>query len=92
MMKEYKIGGSLKQDQSDPVTLPAHVNGSGTLDQLVETARDYATASTAENTNKACATDWKHCARWCRFKGTDPLPPSPEMIGLCLTDLAAQCG
>lgn len=80
-----------ERDRSDrgAITLPAHVAGSGTLDRLVDTARDYAKASTAENTNKAYAADWKHFARWCRLKGTDPLPPSPEMIGLYLTDLAA---
>ena len=77
------------QVSTDPIALPAHVAGSGTLDRLVDTARDYARASTAENTNKAYAADWKHFARWCRLKGTDPLPPSPEMIGLYLTDLAA---
>ena len=71
------------------IALPAHVAGSGTLDRLVDTARDYARAATAENTNKAYAADWKHFARWCGLKGTDPLPPSPEMIGLYLTDLAA---
>lgn len=83
-----------EDDETDPtsseaLTLPSHVAGSGTLDRLVDTARDYAKASTAENTNKAYAADWKHFARWCRLKGTDPLPPSPEMIGLYLTDLAA---
>lgn len=71
------------------IALPSHVAGSGSLDRLVDAARDYARASTAENTNKAYAADWKHFARWCRLKGTDPLPPSPEMIGLYLTDLAA---
>ncbi|MDJ0828071.1 MAG: tyrosine-type recombinase/integrase [Rhodobacter sp.] len=71
------------------IALPSHVAGSGTLDRLVENARGYAKASTAENTNKAYAADWKHFARWCRQKGTDPLPPSPEMIGLYLTDLVA---
>ena len=76
----------------DGIALPAHIAGSGTLDRLVDTARDYAKASTAENTNKAYAADWKHFARWCRLKGTDPLPPSPEMIGLYLTDLAAPTG
>ncbi len=74
------------------IALPSHVAGSGTLDRLVDTARDYAKASTAENTNKAYAGDWKHFARWCRRKGTEPLPPSPEMIGLYLTDLAAPTG
>lgn len=74
---------------STSIALPSHVAGSGTLDRLVDTARDYAKASTAENTNKAYTADWKHFARWCRLKGTDPLLPSPEMIGLYLTDLAA---
>ena len=83
-----------ERDEREPegrgtIALPSHVAGSGTLDRLVENARDYAKASTAENTNKAYAADWKHFARWCRLKGTDPLPPSPEMIGLYLTDLAA---
>ena len=79
----------------EALTLPSHVAGSGTLDRLVDTARDYAVASTAENTNKAYAADWKHFTRWCRLKGwydqcgADPLPPSPEMIALYLTDLAA---
>ncbi|MDC0116199.1 integrase, partial [Octadecabacter sp.] len=77
------------QDNSDGIALPAHVAGSGTLDRLVDTARDYAKAATSENTNKAYAADWKHFGRWCRIKGTEPLPPSPEMIGLYLADLAA---
>jgi len=78
-----------EHSDGDAIALPSHVAGSGTLDRLVENARDYAKASMAENTNKAYAADWKHFARWCRMKGTDPLPPSPEMIGLYLTDLAA---
>ena len=78
--------------ESAPLALPSQVAGSGTLDRLVEKARDYAKASTAENTNKAYAADWKHFARWCRLKGTDPLPPSAELIGLYLTDLAAPTG
>ncbi|OWU67076.1 integrase [Roseovarius sp. 22II1-1F6A] len=71
------------------IALPAHVAGSGNLDRLVDTARDYAKASTAENTNKAYAADWRHFSRWCRLKGTAPLPPSAEMIGLYLADLAS---
>ncbi len=73
---------------SGAFALPSHVASSGTLDQLVDAARDYAKAATAENTNKAYTADWTHFARWCRRKGPDPLPPSPEVIGLYLTDLA----
>ena len=77
---------------NDPIALPSHVAGSGTLDRLIDTARDYAEASTAGNTNKAYAADWKHFTRWCRLKGTEPLPPSPEMVGLYVADLAAPAG
>lgn len=76
------------KDKDTQITLPAHVAGSGTLDRLVETARDYARDAASENTRKAYAKDWAHFARWCRMRGTDPLPPSPEMIGLYLADLA----
>lgn len=81
-----------EQVESASIVLPAHVAGSGTLDQLIDTARGYAEASTAENTNKAYAADWKHFCRWCRLKGTEPLPPAPEMIGLYVADLAAPTG
>ncbi len=77
---------------SDPIALPAHVAGSGTLDRLVDTARDYARAAASDNTLKAYAKDWTHFARWCRMKGAEPLPPSPEMIGLYLADLASGSG
>lgn len=73
-------------------TLPAHVGGSGALDLLVETARDYARAAASENTLKAYAKDWAHFARWCRMCGAEPLPPSPELIGLYIADLAAPQG
>lgn len=80
------------QEKSKGITLPSHVAGSGTLDQLVETARGYAKQAASENTLKAYAKDWANFARWCRLKGTDPLPPSPEIIGLYLADLAAPTG
>lgn len=71
------------------ITLPEHVAGSGALDRLVETARDYARNAASENTLKAYKADWAHFARWCRMRGSEPLPPSPELIGLYLADLAS---
>jgi integrase len=100
----YNIAQDDESDQkkSDGIALPSHVAGSGTLDRLVDTARDYAKASTAENTNKAYTADWKHFGRWCRRHGADPLGggdpvdtapcPDPQLIGLYLTDLAAPVG
>lgn len=75
--------------RSAALTLPSFVAGSGTLDRLVDTARDYARSAVADNTLKAYAKDWAHFTRWCRMKGTEPVPPSPEIIGLYLADLAA---
>jgi integrase len=77
---------------SEALTLSAFVAGSGALDRLVDMARDYARAAASENTLKAYAKDWAHFARWCRMKGAEPLPPSPEMIGLYLADLASGPG
>ncbi len=79
-------------NSSDPFSLPAHVAGSGALDRLVDTARDYAEAAASDNTLKAYAKDWAQFARWCRMRGTAPLPPSPEMIGLYIADLASPSG
>jgi integrase len=74
------------------ITLPAEIAGSGTLDRLVETARDYARAAASENTLKAYARDWAQFARWCRMRGAEPLPCAPQLIGLYIADLAAPGG
>jgi integrase len=95
---EAPIGPSINEgDESgrpadDAISLPSFVAGSGALDRLVDTARDYARAAASDNTLKAYAKDWTHFARWCRMKGAEPLSPSPEMIGLYLADLATGSG
>ncbi len=65
------------------------VPGSGNLDRLVDTAKDYARQATAENTNAAYKTDWAHFSSWCRRRGAEPLPPSPELLGLYIANCAA---
>jgi integrase len=80
------------QDGPPPLALPPQVAGSGTLDRLAETARGYARAAASENTLKAYAADWAQFARWCRMRGAEPLPPSPQLIGLYIADLAAPQG
>jgi len=91
-------GSSFNEDNErdrpddEALSLPSFVAGSGALDRLVDTARDYARAAASENTLKAYAKDWAHFARWCRMKGAEPLPPSAEMIGLYLADLASGSG
>ncbi|MFN4156273.1 MAG: tyrosine-type recombinase/integrase [Paracoccaceae bacterium] len=71
---------------------PLQLAGSGALDRLAETARDYARAAVSDNTLKAYAKDWAQFARWCRMRGAEPLPPSPEVVGLYIADLAAPQG
>ena len=92
MAKEYNSHSFAKQGETSDIILPSHVAASGTLDRLVDTARDYARAAASENTLKAYAKDWAHFGRWCRMNGAESLPPSPEMIGLYLADLAAPTG
>jgi integrase len=92
MEEEYKSGATPEQGQGEEIARPSSVAGSGALDRLVETARDYARAAASDNTLKAYARDWAHFARWCRMKGTEPLPPSAEMIGLYIADLASGSG
>jgi integrase len=74
------------------IALPADVAGSGRLDRLVDAARGYARAAVADNTLRAYGRDWAHFARWCRLRGTDPMPPVPELVGLYIADLAAPQG
>ena len=67
--------GESAQDKNDGIPLHAHIAGSGTL--------------APDTTLKAYTKDWAHLARWCRMKGAEPLPPSPELIGLYLANLAS---
>lgn len=80
------------QEKCDGIARPAHIAGSGSLDRLVDTARDYARAAASDNTLKAYAKDWAHFARWCRMKGAEPMPPSSAIIGLYLAELASGSG
>ncbi|ABI93331.1 integrase (plasmid) [Roseobacter denitrificans] len=77
-----------EETSAQDIALPDHVAGSGSLDRLIDQARDYAEAATAENTNKAYKADWKHFTGWCRRKGVDALVPSPAVIGLYISDCA----
>lgn len=67
---------------------PDIATGTGSLDRLADTARADARAANSENTNRAYTADWAHFTRWCRMKGANPLPPSPALVGLYLSDLA----
>ncbi|MEP2676523.1 MULTISPECIES: tyrosine-type recombinase/integrase [Roseobacteraceae] len=82
-------GDERDPEKTDGIALPSHVAGSGTLDRLVDTARDYARQATSENTNLAYKKDWAHFSSWCRRRGAETLPPSAELIGLYIANCAA---
>ena len=69
-------------------SLPNLVAGSGSLDRLVDTARDYARQATADNTTAAYKADWAHFGSWCRRRGAEAIPPHPELIGLYIAECA----
>lgn len=71
------------------ISVPNSVVGSGSLERLVETARDYASKATAENTNIAYKKDWDHFASWCGRRGADVLSCDPQVIGLYITEMAS---
>lgn len=75
------------------IGVPDSVATSGSLERLVDQARDYASQATAENTNKAYAKDWTHFCSWCRRHGAEPpsgqVVPDPQLIGLYITECAA---
>jgi integrase len=67
-----------------PALLPSAGRLSGRLAALAETAKDYARAAQADNTQRAYAADWKMFASWLRRQGLAETPPDPEAVGLYL--------
>jgi integrase len=57
---------------------------------LVETARIYARGAKAATTQRAYAADWRHYTAWCRRRDVEPLPPTPQVVGLYLAACASE--
>lgn len=61
-------GMAVREDgRSQNIATPAHVVGFGSLDRLIDQARNYAEAAAAENNNKTYKADRKHFGRWYRI-------------------------
>jgi integrase len=73
-----------------PAIIPAAPAAPAHLEKLAETARDYARGAKSANTLRAYAADWRHYEAWCFSKDLDPLPPSPQVVGLYLAACAAE--
>ena len=65
---------------------------SGRLAALAETAKAYARAAQADNTQRAYAADWRHFASWLRRQGLPETPPDPEAVGLYLASQVERRG
>jgi integrase len=59
------------------------------LERLAETARDYAKASSAANTQRAYAADWRHYNAWRRRENLTGSPADPQAIGLYIAAQAS---
>jgi integrase len=83
-----KPGAAAPETQAPGATPPALLRSagrlSGRLAALAETAKDYARAAQANNTQRAYAADWKMFASWLRRQGLAETPPDPEAVGLYL--------
>jgi integrase len=83
-----KPEGAALETQAPGATPPALLRSagrlSGRLAALAETAKAYARAAQADNTQRAYAADWKMFASWLRRQGLAETPPDPEAVGLYL--------
>ena len=62
---------------------------SAKLENLAERARDYAEASSSENTRRAYAADWRHYSGWTRRHGLPAVPPDSQVVGLYISACAS---
>ena len=62
------------------------------LAALAETAKNYARAARANNTQRAYDSDWRHFSSWLRRQGLPQLPPDPQTVGLYLAACADGAG
>jgi integrase len=83
-------GKEAGKEEDPPLPIPAEASIPAHLEKLVETAKDYARGAKSTATLRAYAADWRHYEAWCRKKDLDPLPPSPQVVGLYLAACAAE--
>jgi integrase len=74
--------------QADDASPPSPPTRSDPLAALAETAKGYARAARANNTQRAYDADWRHFSSWLRRQGLSQLPPDPQTVGLYLAACA----
>jgi integrase len=58
------------------------------VEQVVEKAREFVEASRSTATRRAYASDWRDFETYCKKRGLNALPATPQTLTLYLTDLA----
>lgn len=83
-----------ENDENVPETIveSLDLSADNALAALAEKAREFARLSAAEHTHSAYAADWRHFASWCRRRGLETMPPSPQIIGLYISECASPAG
>jgi integrase len=84
------IAGKASDPEENPELRASRL--SGRLAALAETAKTYARAAQADNTQRAYAADWRHFASWLRRQGLPETPPDPEAVGLYLASQVERRG
>jgi integrase len=84
------VGPHLSEPEENPNLSAPRL--SGRLAALAETAKAYARAAQADNTQRGYAADWRHFASWLRRQGLAEMPPDPEAVGLYLASQVERRG
>jgi integrase len=79
-------------EAGDALPPSPRATGSDSLAALAETAKGYARAARADNTQRAYAADWRHFSSWLRRSGLPQSPPDPQTVGLYLAACADASG
>ncbi len=59
------------------------------LEELADSARDFAISSKAPSTIRAYRSDWRHFEAWCQVRDLLHLPASPETLAMYLVDMSS---
>jgi len=88
-MAQQPIESESDSDTSSSVTRNPEAAVPERLGPLADIAREYAKASSSDNTRKAYASDWRHYTGWARRHGLPAMPPDPQILGLYIAACAS---
>lgn len=86
-MEEIEVDAEPEVPETVPVVIDTPPGFPPALLDLVKQAEALAEKSTAENTAKAYASDWRDFVSWCERFGVGALPAHPAVVAAYLTSL-----